>query len=250
LGVATVLDIVKEAVRSRIVDWILTHLGHLGRLLMGNPFFLLTVALIGVGVWVLWVVVKTRFISESAIVGSKGEKLYRPEMSTRFVAGTFTVTLLSLSCAAYGAYRYYAVPVPLVVGVEDTWFKEHFKNSDVYLNVNLKNYGDRQVTVKIDPKVLADGRVVDYFNQEDMAPSYTIAPGAKHGIHFPLQFSWDGLAHAYGQDKITVTVNVAYNDGTRDVTYRYEGRFVWESVHNCPVAECPGNVDVLRSEWD
>ena len=146
LGIATMLDLVKESVRSKIMEWALIHFGRLGRILVGNPFFLLTAALIGIGIWVLWIVLKARFVSESTVLGSSGEKLYRPQVSTRFVAGAFTVTLLSLSCVAYGAYSYYSTPLPLFVAVTKTWFLPHYKNADLYIVMTVKNYSD--VTIK------------------------------------------------------------------------------------------------------
>jgi len=80
-------------------------------------------------------------------------------------------------------------------------------------------------------------------------------PGALHAIHFPMELNLGDLAHAFGNDAITVVLTASYNDGKRDVVYTYEGRVIAESQGNCfrnsdGRTTCKGIVDSLRSEWN
>jgi hypothetical protein len=141
------------------------------------------------------------------------------------------------------------------VSVHDAFYATHFHNADVYVAVNFMNYSKTdEVKVHIEASAYAAGKLLPS-NNEDMSYFYTIPPGNLHGVHLPLEFNVDGVADAFRKDQITVQVTVAYNTGTRETKYVFEGRVVSESQGDCVplnfgIVTCKGVVDTLRSEWD
>jgi hypothetical protein len=227
LGLPTAIDIVKEALRNRLTEWLVSNFGHVGRWLLANPFSLLTLAVSLLALWIIWVALKeSASYVASPILDQRGRKTYRPRVGSTFAAGVLTVTAASLLLVVYGAYKYYEEPFPIVMSTSDAWYLPNYAGADVYCVMNVKNYSDFRVPVTVDGWMTAYGVRIPMSPDPELASSpMDIAPWERHGVHFPLRFlGSQELAQAFRQSRLRVFVNVKYNDGKKDVVYKWEGR--------------------------
>src|ERR1700688_3802553 len=140
LGVSALLNLAFQHYEDEMMGWILLHFGRAGRWLLGNPCALFTIPVLVVIIWILWIALNEAISqSESALVGPRREKLYIPKFSPAFIAGVLVVGLAAFTAVAYGAYRYYKTPFPIVVASSGEWFAEHYKGADVYAAIRIKN---------------------------------------------------------------------------------------------------------------
>jgi hypothetical protein len=142
----SICDLLLDQVKSKIMEAGLSSLSGPVKWILGNPFSLLTIAVLLVLLWICWVVITGAIPQESVIVGARQEKLVRSSVKPIFAVGLVLTVLLSGGAVVYGAYRYYTVPL-IAIGVKGTWFEVSYKNSDVYINVNLMNYSDVPVII-------------------------------------------------------------------------------------------------------
>jgi hypothetical protein len=250
-GIGAFVDLLRQHYADEIMSWLLRHFGKVGSWLLGNPFALLTIALIVVVAWVLWVALNEAISqSESSLVGPRKEKLYIPRFSTEFIAGVFVVGLCVIIAVAYGAYRYYKTPFPLVVSSSGTWFTENYKGADVYVAVKIKNFGDRSVPVSIETFLTFYGqRPPESFVATDVPSvlNLTIPPGGVETSRPQIWFHGNrSLLNAYHDNQIEVHTIVKYNNGARDVTYTFVGKLDYSTVKYC--SRCEGNIDIMKEE--
>jgi hypothetical protein len=146
-----VLDTVKDLLRDQITKWVMTALGNHGKWILGNPFSFLTILAGCALAWVSWIVLSETLSTEMIVVGNRGQAM-RKKRDRKAIAGILLGAFVVIGGPVYGAYRYYAVPLPLFVEARDSWFAPNYKNSDVYINVNVMNYSYAPVKLHIEGK--------------------------------------------------------------------------------------------------
>jgi uncharacterized membrane protein len=109
LGVPAVADLLKEFVRSKLMDWGFWKLGWVGKWLLENPFGLLTTCIILIILWLTIDVIRKQesSSSSSAILDDRANPFARglsPRFTLLFCIGSAAVCAL----IAYGAIEYYS----------------------------------------------------------------------------------------------------------------------------------------------
>jgi hypothetical protein len=101
------MDLLKEFIRSKIMDWVVLKFGPTGFWLVNNPFAFLTVAMLGFVGWCSWVVVKDWITRPklSPILDHNENRIEVPVMKGKVVLFLF-VTTFCVVAVAYGQYKY------------------------------------------------------------------------------------------------------------------------------------------------
>jgi hypothetical protein len=243
-------DILRELFRAQAMEWMFQHFGRHGKWLIANPFSLLTIAVVDILLWLGWNALKELLVRESVLVGPHQQKIYRPRFSSSFTAGLIVGVVVCTGCIVYGAYRYYSTPLPIIVGVTHPWFARNYKNADLYIVLIMKNYSDVPVKIKVEQGMTAFGQpILQIADPEAEAAMTTLVPWEEHTLHFSFWFFGNSMFQdAYAKDNLRPWMNITYNDGKRDVTYRYVGRIESFTVAKC--SQCPGNIDTVQEEWN
>jgi hypothetical protein len=109
IGAPSVLDIIKEWGRGRIVEWLVAHLGSLGRWLAENPVAFFTVGLFSGMLFLAISVVRIELNPPASVIVDAN---HRPYISPpRFIEAVFIVSVIIvfLGLAVYGALKYWAI---------------------------------------------------------------------------------------------------------------------------------------------
>ena len=108
IGVPTVLDVAKEFLRSKAEDYLVAHLGWAGQWLIGNPFSLLTISVIGCLLWLAWTVMKPIVTDKHSIILDSTHKPYtHSKKVTQWNVVFAVVVVIVATLVSFGAYRYY-----------------------------------------------------------------------------------------------------------------------------------------------
>lgn len=150
-------DCVKDAIRDRLTELILPRFGPAGKWILGNPFSLVTIAVIGTLSWLAWIAVTEAFPSEGMVLSLEGKKMISQKLDSKSAAAFVLTVLLAAALVGYGSYRYYTVPLPIIVGLSHASFLPNYKGYDLYVVVNFKNHSDTLVPISTEIVVTAAG---------------------------------------------------------------------------------------------
>lgn len=106
LGGAAILDLVKEYLRGKFMDWLVSNLGFVGRYIFADVFSLFTFV-VAVLLLALIVLIAKEGLTEphlSSILDASGRQF---EMSRRDVAGLAITASVCLALVGFGAYTYH-----------------------------------------------------------------------------------------------------------------------------------------------
>ena len=213
LGIGAFGDLIKESARSRVMEWSLLTFGKYGRWIAGNPLSLLTVVVVGILAWIIWIALMEGVAKyEFAVFSPQGHKIVQPRFSAKFLAGLVAVGCICIVAVVYGAYVYYVTPFPPYVREVSNWFDTHYKGADLWIAINVANFSDQPLVLTADPEVTAYGAEVPKADDPEMRNSVKILPGRRMGWHTLL--TWTPLLRdAYSSDNIRVKLNVHYDVG-------------------------------------
>jgi hypothetical protein len=235
--------------RDQLMAAILPQYGKLGRWILSYPFAGLAAVIVFVGVWLVYIALEAAIDQvESPLVGPRREKLYRPRIDSKFVAGFVITIVLSIGIFVYGVYQHYRDPFPNVVALSHSWFAEGFRQNDLYIAIILKNYSDVPIPAHITSTLYVENEAMP---GEDESPEFvTIPPWHEHTIRLEIGFKKDvpppDLRWALEHNRITVGLDATYNNSKRDVTYHYLGRLLGDHY----VRQLEGQINTLKDEID
>jgi hypothetical protein len=249
LGGGAILQIVIGFYRDQMMEAILPHYGKLGRWLLSYPFAALAFVLTCVGVWLIYISLDAAFEQvEYSVVGPRKEKLYRPRIESKFVAGFVVTIVLSITILVFGIYQHYRDPFPNVVALSRAWFAEGFRQNDLYIAIVLKNYSDVPVAVHIGQTLHVGNESIPPSGDSDSPSVVLIPPWQEHTVHHEIGFKkgTTGLQWALEHNLITVGLDAAYNNGKRDVTFHFQGKLLGDHY----VPQLGGQINILQDEID
>jgi hypothetical protein len=109
IGAPSVIDIIKEWGRGRVVEWLVAHLGPLGRWLAENPFAFFTLGLFSAMLFLAISVVHTELNPPASVIVDVNR---RPYVSPpRIIETLFIVAVMGVfwGLTVYGALKYWAI---------------------------------------------------------------------------------------------------------------------------------------------
>ncbi len=108
IGVPSLLDLLKEHVRIKAVDWLLGKLGSIGVWILSYPPALISLGLAAAMLSLLYAAIReSRTSDESTLVDDEGKPYLVRRVSSSWTAGFATVVLLCLCFLGYGVHVYY-----------------------------------------------------------------------------------------------------------------------------------------------
>ena len=112
IGASSLLDIVKEFVRGKVMDQAYEHLGGLGQWLKAYPvaFFTLALAVV-ILIIVVGVIKESRVTESSAIYDERGVPYQKQPITRAWIRGFTIAAAVCVGIIAYGTYRYYQISV-------------------------------------------------------------------------------------------------------------------------------------------
>jgi hypothetical protein len=112
LGAPSLLDILKEFVRGKLVDQTYIHLGSIERWLLAYPLAFFTLGLSPVIATIVGATIKeSRKPEDSEIFNEQGIPYERQPVSPKWTRGLALVGIACVSIISYGTYRYYQISV-------------------------------------------------------------------------------------------------------------------------------------------
>ena len=77
----------------------------------------------------------------------------------------------------------------------------------------------------------------------------TLLPWEESTKHVSFWFYGNQIyQNAYATENLRPWMTLTYNDGTRNVAYKYVGRIESFTVARC--SNCPGNIDTVQEDWN
>jgi hypothetical protein len=91
------------------------------------------------------------------VLSLEGKKMISQKLDSKSAAAFVLTVLLAAALVGYGSYRYYTVPLPIIVGLSHASFLPNYKGYDLYVVVNFKNHSDTLVPISTEIVVTAAG---------------------------------------------------------------------------------------------
>jgi len=116
LGVGGLLDLVREFLRAKAMDWFYSHLGSFGQWFVTYPLATVTICVCTIlAIIVILAIREWKTIQESPIVNSKGVPFKSRGLSTKQAFGFSGLLVFMIVVFSYGTYNYYQVSVPVLL---------------------------------------------------------------------------------------------------------------------------------------
>lgn len=250
---AIILNFIWNSIQGKFREWVLLKLGsNLGNWLIGNPFSIVTIFLVCVVLWLIYVAIREALTSEATglVHPHSKREIYRPRLNPRFAAWFSVTALIFVAAVAYGSWHYYKMPIPPYVRESSSWFDIHFKGADLWVTINVQNFSDQvlDATGEIDATAFNQPipRDTNDPSANDRNGSLKIMPWGKSYQHITFIFGPE-LVRAYEADAIVVTRKISYQVGQTKYIYHYTGR-VMHDTKNCWA--CEGSLEFVSDGWD
>jgi hypothetical protein len=253
-----IIDAIKDHVRTALMDWTLSNFGWLGRWLYENPLSVLTICTVSVILWMIFAALEMLKPTESGVMGPSGEPLYRTRINPAFVYQLSVAAVAVSAFIVYGHYHYIKSP-QVYIAPRDAYFDLNYMNTDLHPVVNMKNYGTApaQVSVSYSMYCLGEscsGQGVDTVWHTSVGPLGVFSVSERMQImnlDDPTDTQFLYLYSLFKRGEIMFSVVLQYNDGKRDVTYKWEGTPVERSIDlpSCPPPRgCKGVMGTVLDE--
>jgi hypothetical protein len=142
LGVGSLLDIVKEFLRAKMMDWLYERFGSFGQWLLNYPLNGLTISLVAALLFLMMLVVwesGTRKLSP--ILDTSARPYEMQGISNAWGVGFPLIVIIIVSSLSYGTFRYYkinAIPEISLIGYQVYLFRP---DTNPFANIYLQNIG-------------------------------------------------------------------------------------------------------------
>jgi len=112
LGAPSLLDIVREFARGKLVDQIYGYLGGFGQWLEAYPLAFFTLSLSAAILAIVIVTIRESFVTESsAIYDDRGIPYQKQPITAAWTRGLAMAAIVCIGVISYGTYRYYQIAV-------------------------------------------------------------------------------------------------------------------------------------------
>jgi hypothetical protein len=116
-GVSSGLEILREYLRSKAMDWVLEKIGGVGSIglwVATYPFALLTIAVVGAIFWLIWITLRDPDERKDAVILDSSGNAYQPQRLSRTWRRWFAVAaVICILFVGYGGYVY-LTKIPLL----------------------------------------------------------------------------------------------------------------------------------------
>jgi len=108
IAVSFLIDLLKDILKEKLVEWGLERLGWSGRFLIDNPFAFLTITVVGIILWFAFLLAKEHLSpTRSSLILDKDENPIPARPGPVFTIIGISTCLLICATVGYGAYKFH-----------------------------------------------------------------------------------------------------------------------------------------------
>jgi hypothetical protein len=117
IGVPSILDIIKEWARGRMMDWLVVHLGPFGSWFAENPVAFFTLGLFSAGIFLAISVLRNEFNPPASVIVDVNRRPYVSPPRLKETVITVVCIVGCLGLAGFGTWKYFAIKNTPIVAV-------------------------------------------------------------------------------------------------------------------------------------